>query len=419
MSRFIPPSFNLPFAWTVDAAFPVIIKLYMNLDEIEVAPEDRRMLRNLRKDRLIFFSNHPSTSEPPVAYNVANIMGTRFRYMASRQVFQQTFGIVGRFIQSLGAFSVIAGAPDRESLRTARGSLAEPGGKLVLYPEGEPTSGENDNLLPFQPGIAQLGFWGLEDARKIEPDADITVLPSFVKYIYTGTEARIKADLHSSIARIERRHRIDPQNKNLLRRFLTVGRVLLEESEQNYQITPAARRDFDYRVGRLRHTILDGVADRLAVPNYDHKADAIAKLRRLLAVLELYSVGAADQAKLPAVSPQDLEWAEVECGKAYDFIVVKPEYLISRPTPERFYEWLTRFENYSFGKSTPRSRKAVVSFAVPFRLSEYYEEYKADRHLGLERLLKRLRRDLQTLLEASLDLSSPIVRPYDVGEDML
>ena len=419
MSRFIPPSFNLPVAWTIDFTFPAIIKLYQNIEGIEIQSEDRRMLRSLSTRRLIFFSNHPSTSEPPVAYHVANVMGSRFRFMASRQVFDQTYGFVGRLIQGLGAFSVVAGAPDRDAVRTARQTLAEPKGKLVLYPEGEPTSGENDNLLPFQPGIAQLGFWGLEDARKQEVDADITVLPGFVKYIYTGTEARVRADLTSAIGRIESHYGADPGTRNLLRRFLAVGRLLLEEAEARYHVPLASRRDYDYRVGRVRHTILDGVADRLSVPNYDLKADAISKLRRLLSVIELHHLGEAGRGGLPPVSASVLEWAETECKKAYDFIVVKPEYLISRPTAERFYEWLTRFETHVFGSSESRPRRAVVTFAPHFLLSEYYGRYKSDRRTGISDLLDRLRQDLQGLLEHSTELTMPMERPYDVGDDVL
>ncbi len=419
MSKFIPPSFNLPVAWTVDFSFPLLIKLYQNLEDIEVTTDDRRMLRSLREHRLIFFSNHPSTSEPPVAYFLANIMGARFRYMASRQVFDQTYGFVGRLIQSLGAFSVIAGAPDREALRAARETLAGPRGKLVLYPEGEPTSGENDNLLPFQPGIAHLGFWGLEDARRLDPEADITVLPGFVKYVYTAGEGRVRADLHNAIARIEKHYEWDPGDRNLLRRFLAVGRLLLEEAEARYHIPPAARRDFDYRIGRVRHTILDAVADRLGVPSYDRKADAIVKLRRLLSAIELHRVGRAAHGGLPPLSDSELAWAETECKKAYDFIVVKPEYLVSRPTPERFYEWLYRFENYVFGTTEMRPRRAIVSFAKHFTLSEYYGAFRADKRAGTDAFLQRLRFDLQTLLDQSTELTLPIVRPYEVGADVL
>lgn len=414
MQPFIPPSFNLPLAWAVDFTLPVLLKQVQNLDGVIVKPQDVEMLRSIRHNRLLYFSNHPTQSEPPVSYFVANLMGARFHFMAARQVFEWGGGMVGRLIQSIGAFSVLAGAADRESIKMARSILSQPGGKLVVYPEGEPTSGENDNLLPFQPGAAQLGIWAMEDALKADPAADITILPTFVKYVMSGTEAHLRADLHTAIKRIEQKLGVDPGNRNLLRRFLAAGRVMLETAEKEYGIPMAAEKDYDYRVGRLRHAILDNVAERLGLTSYDKKSDAIVKLRHLLAVLEMISVKFPDP-RLPAPSEQDLAWAHRECQKAYDFIVIKPEYLLSRPTAERFYEWIARFETYLFGQTNPRPRRAHVFFARPFNLSEYHADYKKEKKATVERLTARLRGDTQVLLDQAVQLTDPLVRPYDIG----
>lgn len=40
--------------------------------------------------------------------------------MASRQVFEWNGGMVGKVISGIGAFSVIAGIPDRESLKSGK-----------------------------------------------------------------------------------------------------------------------------------------------------------------------------------------------------------------------------------------------------------------------------------------------------------
>lgn len=374
------------------------------------------MLRSLRRDRILYCSNHPTTSEPPVAYAVAKIMGSRFHYMASRQVFDWANGVVGRLIQGIGAYSVLAGTADRESIKMSRSILAHEGGKLVVYPEGEPTSGENDSLLPLQPGIAQIGFWGLEDARKMDPDADIKILPAFVKYVYSGTEAALKGDLHASLKKLERRLKIDPENKNLLRRFLTIGRVLLEQEEQRYHISAGSLKDWEYRVGRVRHAVLDQVAEKIQVKGYNRNADAIEKLRFLLSILEMISVEYPDP-RLPNVEEETLQWAQKECEKAYLFIVTKPEYLISHPSAERFYEWLGRYETHVLGKTSARPRKAYVRFTEPLSLAQYYPAYKKNRKQGIETMLDDLRGALERLLIECLQLSQPLVRPFDVGDE--
>lgn len=424
MQSFIPPGFNLPLAWTADLIHPFMLKSMHNIDEIVVSLEDRKMLRSLRDRRLLFFTNHPSTAEPPIAWAIGNMMGARFRYMASRQVFDWGYGIVGQAIASLGAYSVIAGIADRESLKMSRTILARPGGKLAVFPEGEPTSGENDSLMPFQPGAAQLGFWALDDARKQDPAADITVLEGFIKYVIQASRGEVMLELEKAIDELERKMGVNPGNRNLLRRYLHFGKVLLEQAEDEYRIPVASRGDFDYRIGRVRHAILDGVADKLAVKNYDRRADAIVKLRQVWAVVEMLMID-LDDPNLPRLSKADLDWAHRECVKAFDMIVIKRDYLLSNPTAERFFEWLARFDSYVLGKKpralggqpTPLPRKAYVSFTKPFGLSEYYDGEKRRRKQSVEKVTKRLHQELDQLRREAAVLTRPLVEPENLGDE--
>ncbi len=420
MQAFIPANFNLALNWTIDLLLPVLLKSVQNINEVIITDEDKEMLRSLKKERLIFFSNHPTTAEPPISFHIANLMGSRFKYMASRQVFDWSFGIVGKVISNIGAFSVIAGIADRESLKAARQALADKEGKLVLFPEGEPTSGENDNLMPFQSGLAQLAFWGYEDILKTDKGGDLLILPAFMKYTVDATEKEIFADLDDSASKIESRYNINPGRKNMLRRFLTIGRCMIEEAEAEYNIKDGDKHDFDYRIGRIRHTILDNLADRFSIKTYNRDQDAILKLRQLFAVMELVSIGYTDD-KLPKMSESEAEYFKKECIKAFDFIVIKGDYLAANPTPERFYEWLARYESYIFGK-IPRAlggepthlpRKAYVTFKKPFKISEYYGEYKTQKKPTVDKMMERLRKDMQELLDSSMYLSRPIVKPFD------
>ncbi|MCS7204115.1 MAG: 1-acyl-sn-glycerol-3-phosphate acyltransferase [Leptospiraceae bacterium] len=413
MEAFIPPSFNLPLLWIIDLTFPILAKLIQNLDGIEISREHQNYLRTLRNHRLIYASNHPTTTEPIVAYYVANVIGSRFYYMASRQVFDWGNGLVGKFIQNVGAFSVLPGATDLESIKTSRKILSQRGSKLVLFPEGEPTSGENDNLMPFQPGVVQLAFWAYEDIRKQEPDEDIFILPAFVKYILTGTDAQIKGELHQSLQRIEKLLGIDPKNKNFLQRILTIGRILLEQAEKEYQITPEVEKGWDYRIGRIRHEILDQIAKKFQIQGYDYSANAIEKLRYLLSIIEMKLVNYPDP-RLPNMSKKEIEWAQKECLKAYSFITIHTEYLISYPTAERMFEWLKHYEEYLFGQSPFRPRKAIVRFSPVISIKNSYEEYKKSKKTAVKNLTDLLRREIQILLEECKSLTKPIVRPYDV-----
>ncbi|HNI91211.1 MAG TPA: hypothetical protein PKX55_23875, partial [Leptospiraceae bacterium] len=82
---------------------------------------------------------------------------------------------------------------------------------------------------------------------------------------------------------------------------------------------------------------------------------------------------------------------------------------------------LARYESYIFGK-IPRAlggeashlpRKAYITFKKPFRLSEYYAEYKTKKRGAIDAMMARLRADIQELLDSSMYLSRPLVKPFD------
>lgn len=77
--------------------------------------------------------------------------------------------------------------------------------------------------------------------------------------------------METSLQRIEKKLKIFPGGRTLLRRFLTVGRVLLEETEYELGVTKAdiEGKDFDYRLGRARHTALNKAAAILNVTFHD------------------------------------------------------------------------------------------------------------------------------------------------------
>jgi 1-acyl-sn-glycerol-3-phosphate acyltransferase len=411
---FISHEIDYPFLWGMDLSLPMILKFALNIDGVDISDEDRVILRSLNGERLLYFSNHPSTIEPPVAYYVANVIGSRFYYMASRNVFNWGFGIVGALIKKVGAFSVLSGGADRESVKMAKSILAQEGGKLVIYPEGM-CSGENDNLVPFMPGIAQIGFWGLEDARKLDPHADVKVLPAFVKYVLSGTEKSLKEEIRSSLVRIENSLRIVPGNKNLLRRFLTVGRVLMEDAEREYGITGNADKDYNFRVGAIRHAALNRAASKLGII-FAEEEDAIQKIREIFTVLDGINSGLG-KVKVN-ISKADLVFVQKDADRAYLFLVIKPEYLLEYPSAERFMEWIYRFENLIFGFTKPRARRAQVIIAKPFGLAEYYDAYKENKKKTVEGVTARLRSDIEKLLSSAIRFSNMIVPANDVGDDL-
>jgi 1-acyl-sn-glycerol-3-phosphate acyltransferase len=407
IKSFIPPKLNYPLLWFTDFSLPFLFKAIHNLDSVEVSEEDKKVLRDLRKERLVILSNHPTTKEPPVMYTLANIMSSRFHYMASREVFDWGSGFVGEFIQGIGAYSVIAGANDKESLKMTRELLAAPGGKLVLFPEGEPTSGLNDTLLPFQPGISQLSFWGLEEAKKADPDAKLFILPVFIKYRHNQPEETLKKDLDESLQILETKLGITKLGKTIVERFLSVGRRIVEKEEREYGITPEPEQDYNFRLGKLRHTILDNIARKVEIPKYDTKENAVLKLRKILSFLELSTVGVI-QAEDKNIQPEVAKWARLAAQKAYDSITFSTDYLTEFPSTERLFEWLYRYEKEILGEAKYRPHLARVRLGSPIPIHKLYQDYKKEKRSVIQSLTEECRKVLENLMQEEIAKTKPL-----------
>ncbi len=417
-SSFISPSIEYPLLWSLDFAFPVITKLAFNLEGVEISKEDEARLKNFKDKRLLYISNHPTSIEPPIAYYVASRMGTRFYYMASRNVFTWGFGVVGELIKRIGAFSVLSGGADRDALKMSRKILSDPSGKLVIYPEGM-MSGENDNLVPFMPGIAQIGIWGLEDAKKKDPKAEIFVLPAFVKYKLTGSRESKLREIETSLARIEGKLKVFPGGRTLLRRFLTVGRVILEQTEFELGIPKSEieGKDFDYRLGRARHAALNK-AGRILNIQFQDTENAIVKIRELFTALDSWDAGMPLPSTPKEIGNQEIQKARKLVDMAYTFLITKPKNLISYPSSERLMEWIYSFERHLFGTLNYRPRKAHVLLGEVFSLEPYYQTYQTNKKQALIEIMAELRKRMEAMVESGKNLTEPLIPPYSVGMDL-
>jgi hypothetical protein len=409
-NSFIPPKMNYPLLWLSELTLNPLLKTVHNIDKIIVSDYDRAILKSLRNQRLIYIANHPSTQDPPIAFWVANQMSTRFNYMASREVFDWGSGMVGSIIQSIGAYSVIAGTGDRESLKMTREILSKPGGKLALFPEGEPTSNLNDTLLPFQPGMIQLGFWGLEDALKIDPDARIFILPVYSKYRLNQSTNALRKELDKSLEKIEDKLGINKIGKTIVQRFFSIGKRILETSEKEFNVDVDYSKDYFYRLGRVRHEILNIIAEKTKIKKWNPDDHSIDKIRKILATLELVSIGSPDpKNELP--DKATAKWARLAIQRCYDYIAFTPEYLIEHPSAERLFEYLWRFEQDVFGSTKYRPHNVNLRVIEPLLLNDYYEDYKKDKKGEVDRLTKLLRDKMEKIMKEESDKTEVLFPP--------
>lgn len=409
---FISHDVSYPFMWALDFFSPLILKTALNVDGVTIDDGDKAKLVEHKDNKVLYIGNHPSTIEPAVAYQVANLMGSRFYFMASRNVFNWGFGLTGELIKRVGAFSVLSGGADKDSIKMARSVLSSPSGKLVIYPEGM-LSSENDNLLTFMPGVAQIGFWGLEDSIKKGSKEGVQVLPVFVKYILSGRSSGLYNEIDGSLSKLERKLGINPEGHKFLRRFLTIGRVLLEQFENDYGIASDNSKDYNYRAGRVRHAALNNAAEKLGI-HFSEEENAIDKIRNIFTAID--SLEASKDNKKYTV--KEITAIKKDVERAYIFLIIKPEYLLSYPSAERMMEWIYRYENLIFGVANLRPRKAHILVGNSFNLMDCYQDYKGNKKETVLTVMNRIRSEMESLMNRGVTLTKPIVEPWDIEPDL-
>jgi hypothetical protein len=80
-------------------------------------------------------------------------------------------------IKNWGERPIQRGKVDRQGLKSARHLFSQGQFPLAAAPEGA-NNGHTEIVSPLEPGIAQFGFWCLEDLQKANRSETVVILPS-------------------------------------------------------------------------------------------------------------------------------------------------------------------------------------------------------------------------------------------------
>jgi hypothetical protein len=197
----IPPQFNPLALKAVQLILPFWLRTQCKISQIYT--HNTLTLTQLyhqfqqRQIRLILAFRHPSTYDP---YSMAHLLWsavpktakqhkiplkapvhTHFMYDRGIPIWGGKF--VGNLFSQLGGTSIQRGKLDREGLKCARSLLLDGRFPLTLAPEG----GVNDHselMSPLEPGVAQLGFWCVEDLQKANRCEKVVILPIGIRYSF-------------------------------------------------------------------------------------------------------------------------------------------------------------------------------------------------------------------------------------------
>jgi hypothetical protein len=393
-----------------------VLRWLFGIEAVELADADRTRLAALQGQRALITPNHPSLAEPVVVFQALAQAGFSALFLTGWEAMTSYGGLSAAVLQRVGAYSVLRGRRDRASMQATQQLLLD-GKQVVVFAEGE-TYGLNDTLLPFQQGVAQLGFWALEEMGKQGIDGPLYLAPLAVKYVYTRPMER---EIEASLRRLEARLRLPEGPGGPYARLSEVAAAVLAALEREFGVNPPADATLDQRIAPVRDLMIRRVATLLRV-ELPANASFPAQVRALFNAYHdfLSGEGAAPQSEYErALHAQDVDaaralypiWARLK-----NFLAVRNGYIQQLPSQERFLDILGRLEIEVIGRSRIRGpRRALIGVGEPLDLRPELPAYRAARRETVarvtreleERVMAQLRR-LMERTEPAPDLAGPV-----------
>jgi 1-acyl-sn-glycerol-3-phosphate acyltransferase len=410
MLDFRPPKDTPALIWLVKALLPCILKFQMQNARIEVVGDALERFARLKGKRTVICPNHPCRDDPQVMFAFSKLAGEDFNFLAAREVFDWDGGMRGWWFQHLGCYSVVRGAPDRESFKTTRRLIVEGKKKLVIFPEGE-ISRQNDTIMALESGVAQMGFWALEELQKTQPSEPVFLLPMALKYTYS---ADVRGNIERSLARLEARLGFSGEGSGSpYARLRRVAEKILLALEQEYGYKPSADATLNERIVGLRAFILKNIAGFLNV-HLQESASQLDWIRSLRNALDDFIYD--DEGKRSAYEKKihEEKTAKVrgfyrDLDRVVNFISIYDGYLRDRLTQERFADVLDRLETEVFGSTNPKGPRLIrLDVGSPVDLLELYPEYKASKRATVSRINEKLAGQISGMVEL-LDKDRPAI----------
>lgn len=404
---FVPPRHHPGLFWFARTFVPQLGRLFGNVHGLTVAPDCLERLDTLRESRALICPNHPTETDPIVVFWLARQARQRYHFLATRETLE---GPRGKLLNHVGVYSVIRGYPDRESIRYTRKLLAEEDRKVVIFPEGLVYE-HNDRLLEFQNGVAQMGFWAMDDLEKAGREPALPIVPLAIRYRCCAAPLPY---IRRALDTLEAELRLETTPKaGLYQRLLRVGGAVLENIERAEEIKPDPALDLTTRIQTVRRAILERVA-QAAGTEVDERQPPGEQLHQLTNELRGW-VG---------VLPDDFtEYEErlhrqraavaaplfAELLRLHNFVALTGDYIATEPTAERFLEVLGRLQKEVLGKVAHTAPlRAIVMVGEPVRLEERRDEYRARKREVVAEVTDTIEETVRGMLQALSAEATPL-----------
>jgi len=404
---FVPPREHPLVMRIANATLPLLAQSMGNIRDFHVAPEDFSRLQDLGPDRAILSPNHPTGLDPFAMFWLSRKLGQPFNYLAAREVL---IGLKGWMMNRVGTYSVIRGVADRESLRATRKLLGDQDRKVVIFPEGEVYE-HNDRLLAFQSGVAQIGFWVLDDLQKQGKTLKMPIIPVAIKYRCCDSP---RLAIENSLTDLEKA--LDLSRSTTLtayQRLRRVGSKVLASMERDCGLPVGDPDALDERIRAVRQCTLARVAKRIGT-QINETQEPADQLHLLFHDLKSWVGALPDDANdydERLYNKRVLESVPLfnELQRLQNFIAVTGDYVAAEATAERFLDVLGRLEKEVFGDVRHKvPREARLRIAPPIRLEERYMEYRQSKRQVVSQVTTQLETTIREMLQQLSSEATPI-----------
>ncbi|HEY9762718.1 MAG TPA: 1-acyl-sn-glycerol-3-phosphate acyltransferase [Trichocoleus sp.] len=199
--EFIPPSLDLKVLTLAQWGLPLWMNWHERLVQVEADHVEQlaRLYQSFQQGRTRFLLafRHPS---PEDSYALAHLiwkevprtakaLGIRLsspvhaHFIYDRGIPLWAGDGVGWLYSKLGGTPIQRGKVDRQGLRSARELFAMGKFPIAAAPEGA-NNGHTEIVSPLEPGIAQMGFWCVEDLFKAQRSEQVFLVPLGIRYRY-------------------------------------------------------------------------------------------------------------------------------------------------------------------------------------------------------------------------------------------
>jgi hypothetical protein len=446
--EFIAPQFNPILLQTAKIIVPLWRQFRTPIADIRCENVDRlaQLYHQFQNGNIRFLLafRHPSTCDP---FAIAHLLWKEVPKTARQQGIPLTDTVhvhglydrgiplwagqwLGRVFAGLGATPIQRGKIDRLGLKSARDLFANGRFPMAASPEGG-TNGHNEVISPLEPGIAQMGFWCVEDLEKSDRPERVFIVPLSLQYEYRD---RNWDRLATVLDRLENDCGLPPfSNGTSVRdpfpdsplpagfypRLIRIGLHLLSKMEEFYRRfyhqklpeNPPKPSELSDRLSNLLDVALTVAEDYFRL---SPKGNLIDRCRRLEQA-GWDRIYREDLNDFDRVSPLDRGLADRVAEEASlrmwhmrlveSFVAVTGRYVAEKPTFDRFAETLLLIQSTldrikGERRDFPNLGHQCVSVRVgePLSVSDRRDEYKNSRRLAVASLTQ----DLQTALENSI-----------------